>query len=436
MSLLGRPLRATACAVLLVATCWAIPGAAQDEPAASATSEPSGAADTAAPDESAEALDAAAAADAQSEAQSEAANRAAAEAAGAAQTAAEAAGKTPTGPPVPPFLYEPDRKLKWDWMQINTGEWLKGEIKDLHRKTFEFDSDKFDEVDVDWMDVVILVSKDVVTIRVENASAVTGRIDMRNKVARMHTADGVVEVPQHQILGMIPGTLSEWNYWSGGASIGLSARGGNTEQMDVTLGAGLTRQTELTRWRTSYTGQFSTVDRAETANNHRVPSQFDIYLTRRFFLTTPIFEYYTDPFQNLGTRITIGSGVGYELLDLSWLYVELNGGLGYQYTDYLSVEAGDEEVDNDAAIYSKTIVNFDLPYGFEWNNSYTLQLIFTDLGKTSHHVESEFSFDLWGPLDFEVTFVFDRIEKPVPNSDGTRPQPNDYRLTAGIGIDF
>ncbi len=46
------------------------------------------------------------------------------------------------------------------------------------------------------------------------------------------------------------------------------------------------------------------------------------------------------------------------------------------------------------------------------------------------------SFDLLGSLDFDLTFVWDRNETPQQESDGSRPERNDFRLTAGLGWDF
>lgn len=354
----------------------------------------------------------------------------------AAAVPATPAATATSGPPLPPFEYDPKRKLKFDWLQTDSGEWLKGEIVRMHRHKLHFDSDEFGEVTFDWGNVLTLVSKNVVTIRVENADALTARLGMRGKVARMYTAEGIREIPQDKVLGMISGTPTERNYWSGGASIGVSVRAGNTVQSDVTLRANLVRQTEMTRWRTTYTGEISTVTGNQTANSHRVPSQFDVYVTRRFFLSTPSFEYYTDQFQNIGSRITAGAGLGYEWIDISWLHWEVGAGLAYQYTNYVSVTAGDDDADHDAAFVLKTQIDFDLRYGIEWDNLYVLQIVATDTDKTNHHAESALSFDVWGPLEFEIAFIFDRIEMPVPSASGNRPLSNDYRLTAGLGFDF
>ena len=49
-------------------------------------------------------------------------------------------------PPPPP----PD---EFDWIQLTSGEWLKGEFKRLYEKKIEFDSKKMKLQEFDWKDV-------------------------------------------------------------------------------------------------------------------------------------------------------------------------------------------------------------------------------------------------------------------------------------------
>lgn len=338
--------------------------------------------------------------------------------------------------PLPPFEPDAERQLAFDWLQLSSGEWLKGEIEQMISDELHFDSDEFDSVKFDWEDIRTLVSKDVISLRLVSQEVVIGRIELRAGVARIHTNAGVREFSPDDILQIISGPLTERNYWSGGASVSLSARSGNTEQIDLTLRADLMRQTVLTRWQTSYTGEVSTVNNAVTTNSHRVPSQFDVYLTPRFYLTAPSFEYYTDEFQNIDARLTAGLGLGYEVFENSWFFWEVGTGVSYQGTIYGSVEAGVDRSDNDAVLVFSTGIDFDLRRGIEWENDYQLHAVVTDTAKTSHHAESILSFEFWKPIDFELSLIFDRIEKPVPDSSGNRPKSNDLRLTAGFGIDF
>ena len=63
----------------------------------------------------------------------------------------------------------------------------------------------------------------------------------------------------------------------------------------------------------NYIGNISRVDDRQNANNHRVNSEFDRWLSRSLYLILPFAEYYKDPFQNLQHRLTGGVGVGYDI---------------------------------------------------------------------------------------------------------------------------
>jgi hypothetical protein len=39
-------------------------------------------------------------------------------------------------------------------------------------------------------------------------------------------------------------------------------------------------------------------------------------------------------------------------------------------------------------------------------------------------------------LDLDVSFVWDRVEKPEPAADGTVPKKDDYQLIVGISYEF
>jgi long-subunit fatty acid transport protein len=47
-----------------------------------------------------------------------------------------------------------------------------------------------------------------------------------------------------------------------------------------------------------------------------------------------------------------------------------------------------------------------------------------------------FSFDLTDDLSMDVSMVWDRINEPRRDSDGSLPEQDDYRLIFGLGYDF
>ena len=47
----------------------------------------------------------------------------------------------------------PDTSGGFDWIELTSGEWLKGEIKSMQNDKLEFDSDKLGLLTLDWEDV-------------------------------------------------------------------------------------------------------------------------------------------------------------------------------------------------------------------------------------------------------------------------------------------
>ena len=164
------------------------------------------------------------------------------------------------------------------------------------------------------------------------------------------------------------------------------------------------------------------------SNPWRVTSTTDIFLTSRFFVVVPEFEYYKDEFKNVKHRASPGAGVGYEFVrnPMMELYATISG--GYQYTEFEGSSAADS---HDFTAKFGTMLDFDFPRGIELDNTYSLRVVTTDLDQTNHHFESVLSFDVWGPLEFDLSFTLDRIESPEGGADS-----NDIYMMAGLSIDF
>lgn len=94
------------------------------------------------------------------------------------------------------------------------------------------------------------------------------------------------------------------------------------------------------------------------------------------------------------------------------------------YTDFFG---GSDAADDFAAVVS-TVLEID--------RQHRVQIVATDFDKTNHHFETVLSHDVWGPLEFDVTFILDRIEAPVTDDNGVTPKKNDLRLMVGFSADF
>ena len=59
---------------------------------------------------------------------------------------------------------EPDAKA-YDWIQLDTHEWLKGKIDLIQDDNIQFDSDKLDDLEFEWDDIIRLVTAKEHTFR-------------------------------------------------------------------------------------------------------------------------------------------------------------------------------------------------------------------------------------------------------------------------------
>ena len=323
---------------------------------------------------------------------------------------------------------------EFDWLQVKSGEWLKGEFKTLRDYRVSFDSDEFDDIDLDWKKVVSFYLPRPHSFRV-HGRVLFGTAELRGDVLRIRTTEGVVEYPRSELVSIAQGSGSELDWWSLSLGTGMTFRRGNTRQTEIESTGELRRETAVSRFVTSYRGAYANVNRKRTVNNHRVTSDFDLFLTRKLFWKIPFVDYYTDEFQRIDARVTPGSGLGYEFVHSEWVDLEMSVGGAYQFTQ-LEKGVDEKRTSHDFAVVYTASIETELPGGTDFDNSYRLQLVATDYGATSHHAESLLSLDVWGPLDLDLTFVWDRIQKPARQDDGDKTKQDDFRLLVGFGLDF
>jgi len=342
------------------------------------------------------------------------------------------AGRTNSRPPDLSWVPPPD---KFDWIQLKSGEWLKGTIKAMQKQELEFDSEELDLQTFDWQDVRQVRSSRILDVLFLNGQQVSGPVTITPKQVTVGSTNLLV-FPRDQLHGFTPGGSKELNYWSGKASLGLTLRAGNSEQVDSTAQAHLQRRTPATRLSLDYIGNISRSDGVASANNHRVNAEFDLFLSRRFYLLLPAAEYYKDPFQNLAHRVTAGVGVGYDIVDRPKLEWSITTGPAYQQAWFASSQPGEPSQQGAAALVFGTHFDWDITKRLEFIFDYKGQYTGPEVGGTTHHTVATLSLELTRILDLDVSFIWDRIEHPKVGADGVQPKPDDFRLVVGLGVDF
>jgi len=331
----------------------------------------------------------------------------------------------------------PDTSDGFDWIELTSGEWLKGELKSMQDDKLEFDSDKLDLLKLDWEDVRQVVTRKPETVSTEDKREYTGSLHIDEQQVRVTDAKGLTTTfARSELLGLVAGEAKEINYWSFKVGAGATYQTGNTKRTDININAKIRRRTPRTRLSLDYLGIATTTDEVETANNHRVNGSYDVYLNRRLFIRPVFGEYFKDPFQNIDHQGTVAVGMGYTLIDNSRTEWDVYGGPGYRYTKFVSVQPGESLEESTPAFLAGTTWERELTSWMDANAGYRFGLMNERSGTYTHHATAGLSIELTSALDLDFSVVWDRIQTPQQEADGTTPEQDDFRVLLGVSLDL
>lgn len=334
------------------------------------------------------------------------------------------------------FKPTPPMPEKFDWVQTTSGEWIKGELIEMYDDKLEFDSDEFDEVSIDWDDVKEVRTVGTMQIGFTHGRTAIGKLLIEGDTVRVFGEEGEQDFNRSDVITIAAGAPKEINYWSAKAMFGLNISRGNTNVAETTIDVRLTRRTVKNRINLDYLARYNETEGDEVANNHRVSLGWNMYISDRTYVSPVFFEWYQDPFQNIDHRETLGAGVGYEVVNNKKIEWDVNGGPGYQKTTFDSVEDGTENPETTPALIVGTTLDVDLTKWMELFYEYRLQIVNEQAGQYNHHMLTSLETDITSLLDFDITFVWDRIQKPRENEFGDTPLQDDFRLTVGLTFDW
>jgi putative salt-induced outer membrane protein YdiY len=324
---------------------------------------------------------------------------------------------------------------KFDWIQLKSGEWLKGELIAMYKDELEFDSAELDPLTFAFGDVRQVLSAATMQVGLRDGTVATGQLRIEGDKVLV-IGDRTRELERSQILTITSGEPKESSYWSGKVGAGANFRRGNTEQLESNARVNLKRRTVKNRAELDYLGNYNVTEDTTIADNQRASLGWDRFISDRFFLSPVLAEYFRDPFQNIAHRGTIGVGAGYQLIDSSKVDWQVTAGVAYQNTRFADVAEGEPGSATTPTVLLGTTYNHELSGSVDFGVNYRFFIVDEESGQYTHHFVTGFEFALIGSLDFDVTFVWDRIQKPQQNSDGTLPKQDDYRLNFALSFDF
>ena len=334
------------------------------------------------------------------------------------------------------FIPPPD---EYDWVQLDSGEWLKGEIRSLYDDELVFDSDNLGVLRLDWEDVVRLRSYGVFAVGLGGSELRIGNLWINAEQLVVSREGRKYELPRSQLVSITKSTTRERDRWSGEIAFGVNFREGNSDIVEFNSIIGLERRTYLSRTQLNYFGSVNRTDGEEVENNHRLNASFDLYNlfnNSQWFWRPFIGQYFRDPFQNIQHQATLETGLGYEFLDTERTEWFFTGGLGVNYLRNDSVEIGQDSSNTSPALSLGTNFDTEVTEWMDYLLSFRMTLLNEASGTYQHHLLTTLSTDLIGDLDLDISLVWDRTQKPQPRSDGSIPEKDDYRLIFGIAYEF
>jgi hypothetical protein len=353
---------------------------------------------------------------------------------------APAAGPAQAEPAVVTVFY-PWSGLKteqdtFDWIQLKSGEWLKGQIKSMQEFKLAFDSEKMDLREFDWDDIITVRSPRLNSLRFEKSGIADGSVLITGNEVRVVAKAGTKTYPRADLLAITPTGENERSKWTGKLTLGFNYRTGNSEEIIYNAHGALQRRTPATRLSLDYLGNFSRINGSNNANNQRVTAQFDYFLSRQLYLRLPDAEFYSDPIQNIDKRLTLGAAVGYDLFRTQRVEWDVSVGPAYQRNWFSSVEAGQDPYQDSFTVVLSTHLDVQMTKRVEWIFDYRGQLTKKNSGGATHHANSTIEFEIHKRLKLDLSLIWDRVTSPVSESGGATPTPDDLQLVTALGVDF
>jgi hypothetical protein len=332
----------------------------------------------------------------------------------------------------------------FDWVQMVSGEWIKGNIDRMRNDTMEFDSDKLDMLYLDFEDVALVHSPQVNTYVFDDRISATGPAVITADKVIVQTDEGTKAFDRSELESIIEGER-EKDWWSMKLRFGLTLNKGNTDQLTYDIKFNTRREDRLTLLDLNYNASFGQTNGSQNVNRHLGEFLFNVFLGSRWWVTPAFGQLFNDRFQNIKFRATPAAGAGVHIIDMSNVTWDFMTGVGYQYLDYLdaSLLSSGSDPQSDAFIPLYTYWDFDITGDIDLTLSWLTNLVVTTIGNTNHTGKADLAIEITSILDLDIAFLYLRTEDPAPPpapAPGDPPpdpiEKNDYQLVVGISLEL
>ena len=330
----------------------------------------------------------------------------------------------------------PTPKNGFDWIETKYGDWLKGHIRYLYDDDVEFDSPEFGLLTISLSDIKRMKSYGMMRVNIDNAAIFVGLVDYANGEITIHSGNNSYTFDKRSIISLSTAKTKERYLWAGDITLDYDLRRGNTDQSNATLKVSLKRRTPKNRFAFDYLGRYSKSNGEKTAEDSRINAKYDYFLSKYFFVTPLFGEYYRNYFQNIKHQTTLGSALGYTLIDTPKSEWYISAGPALLYTEFYKTQADEKSFESSASFEILSKYEFKFYTLHKLKIEYKMTFSDTKTGKFRHHFVFKLENDIVKDKIFiDTTFLWDYV-KEVQSAEDLEPLRNDYQFLVGAGIKF
>lgn len=328
----------------------------------------------------------------------------------------------------------PEPTEKFDWIQLTSGEWLKGTLEAVEWGQVYFDSDKLGELTLDWDDLAGVYTERVMVVFYGEGQLSVGKL--HTSLGQLQVGGPEHSIPLEEVIRIALGAPTERERWYGDISLGGSLRRGTSNELDADLSFRVKRQAAKSTLQLSYYGNYSDYDGEVIASDHIGNLTYDYRINREWFMRPLGIEYQRDPIQNLDSQWTLGVGAGYYFYDQDKITWDLSAGPGYQRVTYLDSEATADSAIDTEALYLTTSIDAELTADIDVLFTYRAIMVKEEAGGLKQRATFAIDFDLTDRLDLRLSSYWDKTQNPQSTGDNDTPEPVDLRFSIGIAYDI
>lgn len=341
-------------------------------------------------------------------------------AAAAAQQEAAPAGAKP----------ESSEEGYYDWIQLYSGEWIKGWMETMRDETLYFESEVLYSLYIDWVSIVTLYSAQYHTYVLRDGSTVVAKGILENGQLKLN---GKYYAP-NRVLLIKQGGVDEIDNWYFRLRSGLSLHNASSSQFTWSNSTELLRDDGITRAALRYDGTLGQVDGDLTVSTHTGALQVDVLITSTLYLL-PFYGSVTHDYErNIELRTTLGTGAGVHIIDVDGASWEVSFGPAYVSLLPITTVNGDVARTHDLGVILKTDLDVDILKDLSLNATWLSVLTVTGTDRSYHQGIASLELELSNIVTLNLSVMFDRSEAPQTTESGETPAQNSLQLDVGLGV--